>query len=96
MLNRLKQMLLRKAPEGARDREAAAQNSGILVNAYCTLILDALDLHYRLHWYVRQMKLDGQEPPPGLEGGVIQERHHALNWLVRFEDRDWDDVDTPT
>jgi hypothetical protein len=60
------------------------------------LILDALDLHYRLHWYVRQARLDGKEPPPGLDGGVIQERHHALNWLVRFEDRDWDDVDTPS
>jgi hypothetical protein len=61
-----------------------------------TLILDALDLHYRLHWYVRQKKVDGQELLPGLDAGVISERHHALNWLVRFEDRDWDDVDTPT
>jgi hypothetical protein len=32
----------------------------------------------------------------GLDPGVIQERHHALNWLVRFEDAEWDDVDTPT
>jgi hypothetical protein len=61
-----------------------------------TLILDALDLHYRLHWYVRRTRLDGQELPPGLDGGVILERHQALNWLVRFEGRDWDDVDTPT
>lgn len=28
--------------------------------------------------------------------GVVAERHHALNWLVRFMDADWDDVDTPT
>jgi hypothetical protein len=60
------------------------------------LILDALDLQYRLHWHVRQARLDGQQLLPGLDGGVISERHHALNWLVRFEDRDWDDVDTPT
>jgi hypothetical protein len=61
-----------------------------------TLILDALDLHFRLHWYVRQKRLDGKELPPGLDGGVIAERHHALNWLTRFGDCDWDDVDTPT
>jgi len=60
------------------------------------LILDALDLHYRLHWHVRQAKLDGQAPPCVLDAGVILERHYALNWLARFEDRDWDDVDTPT
>jgi len=58
-------------------------------------ILDALDLHYRLHWAVRQARLDKREPA-GLDGGVILERHHALNWLVRFEESDWDDVDTPT
>jgi hypothetical protein len=34
--------------------------------------------------------------PANLNDGVLQERHHALNWLVRFEDREWDDVDTPT
>jgi hypothetical protein len=58
-------------------------------------ILDALDLHYRLHWAVRQARLDKHEAP-GLDGGVILERHYALNWLVRFEESDWDAVDTPT
>ncbi|NYE60395.1 hypothetical protein FHW58_001547 [Duganella sp. 1224] len=59
-------------------------------------ILDALDLHYRLHWVSRQAILKKTPVPAGLNDGVLQERHHALNWLVRFEDRDWDDVDTPT
>jgi hypothetical protein len=59
-------------------------------------LLDALDLHVRLHWGVRQARLDGQDPVNRLGGGVIQERHHALNWLVRFEGAEWDDVDTPT
>jgi len=59
-------------------------------------ILDALDLHYRLHWATRQAILKKMPAPAGLNDGVLQERHHALNWLVRFEDRDWDDVDTPT
>ena len=59
-------------------------------------ILDALDLHYRLHWATRQALLKKPPVPAALNDGVLQERHHALNWLVRFEDRGWDDVDTPT
>lgn len=59
-------------------------------------ILDALDLHYRLHWASRQAILKKTPVPADLNDGVLQERHHALNWLVRFEDREWDDVDTPT
>jgi len=59
-------------------------------------ILDALDLHYRLHWASRQAILKKTPVPANLNDGVLQERHHALNWLVRFEDRDWDEVDTPT
>jgi hypothetical protein len=58
-------------------------------------VLEALDLHFRLHWAARQAGLDRRQPPAGLDAGVIQERHHALNWLSRFEDNDWDDVDTP-
>ncbi|MGJ7917164.1 DUF4272 domain-containing protein [Massilia sp. LXY-6] len=61
-----------------------------------TEILDALDLHYRLQWLVRQSRLDGKPLPAGLDAGVISERHHALNWLSCFEDSDWDDTDTPT
>lgn len=59
-------------------------------------ILDALDLHYRLHWLVRQAQIDQKPLPAELNEGVILERHYALNWLVRFEDSDWDEVDTPT
>ena len=59
-------------------------------------ILDALDLQYRLHWATRQAILKKTADPAGLNDGVLQERHYALNWLVHFEDRDWDEVDTPT
>lgn len=59
-------------------------------------ILDALDLHLRLHWAIRQARLEGQATPINLDAGVVQERHHALNWLCRFQDAAWDDVDTPT
>ncbi|MFO0660097.1 MAG: DUF4272 domain-containing protein [Polyangiaceae bacterium] len=59
-------------------------------------ILDALDLHFRLHWATTQSRTRGSQAPSGLDGGVIYERLYALNWLTSFEDADWDDVTTPT
>jgi hypothetical protein len=59
-------------------------------------ILDALDLHYRLHWCSRELRRKAQPELEGIDAGVVSERHHALNWLVRFQHAAWDDVDTPT
>jgi Domain of unknown function (DUF4272) len=59
-------------------------------------LLDALDLHYRLHWAVRDAQLKHRDVPGGLEPGVVFERHYALNWLICFENAAWDEVDTPT
>ncbi len=59
-------------------------------------ILDALDMHFRFHWATTDARVKKGPPPAGLEPGVVAERHHALNWLARFEDAAWDDVDTPT
>ena len=59
-------------------------------------LLDALDLHFRLHWAVVDARINNREAPQGIIPGVILERHYALNWLTRFEDNDWDEVDTPT
>lgn len=59
-------------------------------------ILDALDLHYRLHWHVRQTRLKTKGEAKGVDADVVMERHHTLNWLVRFQHAPWDEVDTPT
>jgi hypothetical protein len=59
-------------------------------------ILDALDLHYRLHWATTEARARKQPAPSGLEPGVVFERHYALNWLTGFQSADWDDVETPT
>jgi hypothetical protein len=74
-------------------------------------ILDAQDLTMRVHWAIRDAWLKSRMIPEGLDWstgdelvpvatcpavGVVEQRHHALNWLVRFLDADWDDVDTPT
>ncbi|WP_424951230.1 DUF4272 domain-containing protein [Deinococcus sp.] len=74
--------------------QAAARRPGRLRPA--PELLDALDLTFRLHWAVRDAGLKGRDAPAGLLPGVVFERHHALNWLSRFEDHDWDEVDTPT
>jgi hypothetical protein len=59
-------------------------------------ILDALDLHFRCHWATTDARINDRPMPGGLDPGVVAERHHALNWLTRSEDEDWDDVTTPT
>ena len=58
-------------------------------------ILDLLDVTFRLHWAATEARRAERELP-GVEAGSVVERHYALNWLTRFADADWDDVDTPT
>ncbi len=76
-------------------------------------ILDAQDLILRIHWAIRDAYLNqGGMIPDNLDWskdyelihvsmspavGVVEQRHHTLNWLVRFlNPESWDDVDTPT
>jgi hypothetical protein len=76
-------------------------------------ILDAQDLIMRIHWAIRDaylhrggmipVELDWSQDDDwvpvtlSVEVGVVEQRHHALNWLVKFLDPDnWDGVDTPT
>jgi hypothetical protein len=76
-------------------------------------ILDAQDLIMRIRWAIRDAYLhQGGMIPEELHWteqseyvpvtvsaavGVVEQRHHSLNWLVNFLDpEDWDHVDTPT
>ncbi|MEW6350880.1 MAG: DUF4272 domain-containing protein [Thermodesulfobacteriota bacterium] len=45
-------------------------------------ILDASDLIYRLHWATRQAQVHGDPTPPGVHAEVVEEWHHAVNWLT--------------
>lgn len=58
-------------------------------------ILDESDLIYRMHWATRQAQIEGKELDQ-LDGGVVQEWHHAVNWLTCYENLDWDEVTTDT
>jgi hypothetical protein len=55
-----------------------------------------VDLTYRLHWLVRQQRLKKRGELAGVDADVLMQRHHALNWLVRFQHAPWDAVNTPT
>ncbi|MBB4367427.1 hypothetical protein GGD63_000196 [Bradyrhizobium sp. cir1] len=59
-------------------------------------ILDQADLIYRYHWAVRNAAMKGQQVPAGLDPGVTEERHHALNWLIGYQEQTWDHVTTDT
>jgi hypothetical protein len=59
-------------------------------------ILDEADLIYRYHQAARDAWINGQPPPANLDLGVVYERHYALNWLIGYENQDWDDVSTDT
>jgi len=59
-------------------------------------VLDEADLIYRYDWAVVDARVNDTPSPAGLEPGVVQERHYALNWLIGYMDQDWDDVSTDT
>ena len=59
-------------------------------------ILDQTDLYFRYHWATTEARLHNQEMTSGLDGGVVYERHYALNWLINYDNEEWDDVSTNT
>ena len=59
-------------------------------------ILDQTDLHFRYHWATTEARLRNQLMPSGLDWGVVYERHYALNWLINYDNEEWDDVSTNT
>ena len=59
-------------------------------------ILDAADLIYRYHWAVVDARVNNRDAPAGLDGGIVMERHYALNWLMGYMDQEWDDISTDT
>ncbi len=57
-------------------------------------LVDEQERTRALLWSIRQQRIEGR-PGSGVSGDVVEERMHALNWLLdRFAD--WDEVDTAT
>jgi hypothetical protein len=59
-------------------------------------ILDQADLILRLNWACVNARIKNESAPGGLDSGVVVERHHTLNWLIKYMDQEWDDVTTDT
>lgn len=51
---------------------------------------------YQAHWKVRDAQLNHRSIPNGYSPEIVQERHHALNWLIGYMGQDWDEVTTDT
>ena len=59
-------------------------------------ILDQADLILRLDWACVSARLKNDPIPGSLDKEIVEERHHALNWLIKYMDQDWDHVSTNT
>jgi hypothetical protein len=60
-------------------------------------IMDWSDLLYRLHWAVRHAALTNKTSPGNINPAMVQEWHHAVNWICHYDDEDdWDKVSTET
>jgi hypothetical protein len=59
-------------------------------------ILDATDLTYRYFWATEDARVKHAKEPAKLNGEVLMERLHALNWLIGYMGQQWDDISTDT
>ena len=59
-------------------------------------ILDMVDLVYRMNWACMEARVKHRNPTGNLNASVVYERHYALNWLISYEDAEWDHVSTDT
>ncbi len=59
-------------------------------------ILDEADLIYRMNWACTNARIKNHAAPAQLNIGVVYERHYALNWLIKYQNQDWDAVSTDT
>jgi hypothetical protein len=60
------------------------------------VLLDMADELLNLHWKARDARLHGRPMPAGLDIEIIQERHHAINWVIGYDGAPWDEVTTDT
>ena len=61
-----------------------------------TEIIEASDEIEKHHWEARNSKIHDCQPKKLVDIEVIQERHHAINWILWGREEEWDDVATDT
>ena len=55
-------------------------------------------LYLEEHWKARDAEIHERSMPPGIDIDIeiVQERHHAINWITGYEGLPWDEVTTDT
>ena len=48
------------------------------------------------HWKARDAAIDAKTCEVSIDIEIVQERHHAINWVVGYKGLSWDDVTTDT
>ncbi len=48
------------------------------------------------HWEARDAEINNRPAKLPVDLGIIQERHHAINWIIGYDGVDWDEVTTDT
>ena len=59
-------------------------------------ILNELDKTYRLNWACVDARIKGEQVGGAINPSIIYERHYALNWLTKYQNQEWDNVQTNT
>jgi hypothetical protein len=60
-------------------------------------LIEMADTMLNQHWEARNSKLKGTAPRFPVDIEIVQERHHAINWVIGYNGGvDWDDVTTDT
>ncbi|MEP7349017.1 MAG: DUF4272 domain-containing protein [Sphingorhabdus sp.] len=49
-----------------------------------------------LHWHARDAQIHSRAPVRPVDIEIIQERHHAINWIIGYDGLAWDEVTTDT
>lgn len=60
------------------------------------VLTDLADELLNFHWEARDARVHGRPVPSHLDIGIIQERHHAINWVIGYDGLPWDEVTTDT
>lgn len=61
-----------------------------------TDVLEVADALLRQHWEARDAKKHSRPTSQTIDIEVVQERHHAINWVIGYEGLPWDEVTTDT
>jgi hypothetical protein len=58
-------------------------------------IMTVNDFYYRLDWACVDARINGTDMDAA-HPGVVYERHYALNWLISYNEAEWDEVTCDT